>query len=140
MAVSFYKHVSERGVWDDDFVRDAEAAWLSDNQQEKDMAMVMWRIAAERGSEFAQNNLAYILDQGETLILSGRSPLTRQSRQNFTSPHEAFPFPAIKRHRTSSSYTMDPCSSSTQHRRPRQGGRLLLSRTWGASRRGKCKI
>jgi SEL1 protein len=77
MAVSFYKLVSERGVWDDDFVRDAEAAW---NQQEKELAMLKWRIAAERGSEIAQNNLAYLLDQGLNSIFSGSYSLTRQSR------------------------------------------------------------
>jgi aryl-alcohol dehydrogenase-like predicted oxidoreductase len=114
MAVSFYKLVSERGVWDDDLVRDAEAAWLSDNQQEKEVAMLKWRIAAERGSEIAQNNLAYILDQGQNLMILSGSSLTRQSRQNFTSPHQVFTFPTIKRYRTSSSYTMDPCSSATQ--------------------------
>ena len=119
MAVSFYKLVSERGVWDDDLVRDAEAAWLSDSQQEKEMAMLKWRIAAERGSEIAQNNLAYILDQGQILIFSGRSYLTRQSRQNFASPHKVFTFPAIKRHRASSSDTVDSCSNTAQCRRPR---------------------
>ena len=64
MAVSFYKLVAERGVWDDDLLRDAEAAWLSENQQEKEIAMLKWRVAAERGSEIAQSNLGYILDQG----------------------------------------------------------------------------
>lgn len=70
MAVSFYKLVSERGVWDDDLLRDAETAWLSDNQQEKEVAMLKWRIAGERGSEIAQSNLAYILDQGHNLIFN----------------------------------------------------------------------
>ena len=65
MAVSFYKLVSEKGVWDDDLLGDAEVAWQADDQQEKDVAMLKWRIAAERGSEIAQNNLAYILDQGQ---------------------------------------------------------------------------
>ena len=64
MAVSFYKIVAERGVWDDDLLRDAEIAWMAGSKQEKGMAMLKWWIAAERGSEIAQNNLAYVLDQG----------------------------------------------------------------------------
>jgi hypothetical protein len=140
MAVSFYKLVSERGVWGDDLVRDAEAAWLSDSPQEKEIAMLKWRIAAERGSEIAQNNLAYNLDQGQNLIFRGRGYLTRHSRPNVTSTHKIFTFSAIKRHCTSSSYTLDSCSITTQRRRPSQGGRLLLSRSRGTRRRRKIKI
>ena len=68
MAVSFYKLVSERGVWDDDLLRDAEVAWMSGNDQDKEVAMLKWWIAAERGSEIAQNNIAHILDQGEEAV------------------------------------------------------------------------
>lgn len=64
MAVSFYKLVAERGVWDDELLRDAENAWMSGADQDKETAMLKWWIAAERGSEIAQNNLAYVLDQG----------------------------------------------------------------------------
>lgn len=64
MAVSFHKLVAERGVWGDDLLRDAEIAWMSGTGQGKETAMLKWWIAAERGSEIAQNNLAYILDQG----------------------------------------------------------------------------
>ena len=64
MAVSFYKLVAERGVWDDDLLRDAEIAWMSATDQGKELAMLQWWIAAERGYEIAQNNLAYVLDQG----------------------------------------------------------------------------
>lgn len=64
MAVSFHKLVAERGVWDDDLARDAEVAWMSGTDQGKEIAMLKWWIAAERGSEVAQNNLAYVLDQG----------------------------------------------------------------------------
>lgn len=72
MAVSFYKLASERGSWDDDVLRDAEIAWTSGTERGKEMAMLRWWIAAERGSEIAQNNLAYILDQGLSLyFLSG---------------------------------------------------------------------
>lgn len=65
MAVSFYKIVSERGVWGDDLLRDAEIAWMSASDHGKEIAMLKWWIAAERGSEIAQNNLAYVLDQGQ---------------------------------------------------------------------------
>lgn len=65
MAVSSYKLVAERGVWDDDLLRDAEAAWTAEGDQNKEVAMLKWWIAAERGSEIAQINLAYILDQGQ---------------------------------------------------------------------------
>ena len=64
MAVSFHKLVAERGVWDDDLLRDAEAAWNSGTERGKEIAMLKWRIAAEQGFEIAQNNLAFILDQG----------------------------------------------------------------------------
>lgn len=65
MAVSFYKLVAERGVWEDDLLRDAEIAWMSGTDQGKELAMLKWWIAAERGYEIAQNNLAYVLDQGQ---------------------------------------------------------------------------
>jgi SEL1 protein len=61
MAVSFHKLVAERGVWEDGLLRDADIAWSSGTNRGKEMAM--W-IAAERGSEIAQNNLAFVLDQG----------------------------------------------------------------------------
>jgi SEL1 protein len=64
IAVSFYKLVAERGVWDDDLLRDAEISWLSGTDRGQEMAMLKWWIAAERGFEVAQNNMAYILDQG----------------------------------------------------------------------------
>lgn len=64
MAVSFYKLVAERGVWDDDPSREAELSWLAGTDKDKEIAILKWWIAAERGSEVAQNNLAYVLDQG----------------------------------------------------------------------------
>lgn len=68
MAVSFHKLVSERGVWDDDLLKDAEEAWNSGTNRGKEMAMLKWWIAAERGSEVAQNNLAFVLDQGQFIL------------------------------------------------------------------------
>ena len=64
-AVSFYKLVAERGLWDEDLVDDAEFAWNSGTARGKETAILKWWIAAERGSEVAQNNLAYVLDQGQ---------------------------------------------------------------------------
>ena len=70
MAVSFSKLVSERGAWDDDLLRDAEVAWMTTSDHGKEIAMLKWWIAAERGSEIAQNNLAYVLDQGKFSVFS----------------------------------------------------------------------
>ncbi|KAJ6611281.1 HCP-like protein [Mycena sp. CBHHK59/15] len=77
MAVSFHKIISERGVWGDDLLRDAEIAWMSGTERGKEMAMLKWWIAAERGSEVAQNNLAYVLDQDKSVLrLTRFSPTT----------------------------------------------------------------
>ncbi|KAF8178592.1 HCP-like protein [Mycena galopus ATCC 62051] len=77
MAVSFYKIVSERGVWGDDLLRDAEIAWMSDTERGKETAMLKWWLAAERGSEIAQNNLAHALDQDKSILrLTRFSPTT----------------------------------------------------------------
>ncbi|KAE9408748.1 HCP-like protein [Gymnopus androsaceus JB14] len=53
MAVSFYKIVVERGSWDEDFLREAEVAWMRGTDESKDIAMLKWWLAAERGSEIA---------------------------------------------------------------------------------------
>ncbi|KAJ7818213.1 hypothetical protein B0H14DRAFT_2840413 [Mycena olivaceomarginata] len=77
MAVSFYKIVSERGVWGDDLLRDAEIAWMSGTDRGKETAMLKWWIAAERGYEIAQNNLAHVLDQDKSILrLTRFSPTT----------------------------------------------------------------
>ena len=64
IAVSFYKLVAERGTWDEDLLRDADRSWNFDTQRGREMAILGWWLAAERGYEVAQNNLAYVLDQG----------------------------------------------------------------------------
>lgn len=64
IATSFFKLVAERGVWDDNILRDAEIAWNTGTEQGKELALLYWWIAAERGMEVAQNNLAFALDQG----------------------------------------------------------------------------
>ncbi|KIM40271.1 hypothetical protein M413DRAFT_446444 [Hebeloma cylindrosporum] len=77
MAVSFYKLVAERGVWEEDLLRDAEIAWMAGTDAGKDIAMLKWWVAAERGYEIAQNNLAYVLDQDKSVLrLTRFSPIT----------------------------------------------------------------
>jgi len=69
-AVAWYKLVSERGSWTDNYLLDAEKAWA---RGEEDLAMVGWFVAGEMGSEAAQNNLAYLLDRGTGVhVLDGR--------------------------------------------------------------------
>ncbi len=67
VAVSFYKLVAERGTWGEDLVKDADTTWKSGSDQGKELAMLRWWVAAEQGIEVAQNNLAYVLDQGTDL-------------------------------------------------------------------------
>ncbi|PCH35634.1 HCP-like protein [Wolfiporia cocos MD-104 SS10] len=68
IAVSFYKLVSERGTWDEDLLSEAEAAWNLGTERGSEMAMLRWWIAAERGFEVAQNNLAFVLDQDKSIL------------------------------------------------------------------------
>ena len=68
MALTYYKLVAERGAWLDDPVREGEARWKLGTDRAKEDAMLRWWIASERGIEVAQNNLAYILDQGESSV------------------------------------------------------------------------
>ena len=65
IAASFFKVVTERGSWDDDLIRGGEKAWEMGTQSGKQLAILEWWIAAERGHEIGQNNLAFILDQGK---------------------------------------------------------------------------
>lgn len=65
IAASFFKVVSERGSWGEDLIREGEEAWETGTASGKQLAMLKWWIAAERGLEIGQNNLAFILDQGK---------------------------------------------------------------------------
>ena len=65
IAASFFKVVTERGSWDDDLIRGGERAWEMGTASGKQLAMLKWWIAAERGHEIGQNNLAFVLDQGK---------------------------------------------------------------------------
>jgi SEL1 protein len=65
IAASFFKVVTERGSWDEDLIRGGERAWEMGTSSGKQLAMLKWWIAAERGHEIGQNNLAFVLDQGK---------------------------------------------------------------------------
>lgn len=130
MAVSFYKLVSERGVWDDDLLRDAEIAWMSASDHGKEIAMLKWRIAAERGSEIAQNNLAYVLDQGQFQSLAPNKFSQCPLRQEHLASYSFFAHHSIKRYSSVSTDSVDASSCPAQHRCSCQSWRLLLSWTW----------
>ncbi|EPT02547.1 hypothetical protein FOMPIDRAFT_1143800 [Fomitopsis schrenkii] len=68
VAVSFYKVLTERGVWDEDLLGDAEELWELGTERGHEMAMLRWWVAAERGNEVAQNNLAFVLDQDKSIL------------------------------------------------------------------------
>jgi SEL1 protein len=68
IAVSFYKMVAEKGSWKNNILAEAEKYWNSPDSSLREGAIVRWQIAADRGIEVAQNNLAYILEEGELLI------------------------------------------------------------------------
>ncbi|KAH9956533.1 hypothetical protein BC827DRAFT_1261800 [Russula dissimulans] len=68
IAASFFKVVTERGSWEEDLIREGEEAWEAGTQSGKQLAMLKWWIAAERGVEIGQNNLAFILDQDKSML------------------------------------------------------------------------
>ncbi|KAI0272118.1 hypothetical protein BGY98DRAFT_1002630 [Russula aff. rugulosa BPL654] len=68
IAASFFKVVTERGSWDDDLIRGGERAWEMGTASGKQLAMLKWWIAAERGHEIGQNNLAFVLDQDKDML------------------------------------------------------------------------
>ena len=75
VAVSFFKLVAERGSWEEGLLQDADYSWSLGTERGNEMAMLRWWIAAERGLEVAQNNLAFVLDQ--VLLLSQSIPICR---------------------------------------------------------------
>ncbi|ORY30204.1 hypothetical protein BCR39DRAFT_529970 [Naematelia encephala] len=60
-TVAWYKLVSERGSWNDNFMLDADRAWA---RGEEGKALLGWWIASEMGIEGGMNNVAFLLDQG----------------------------------------------------------------------------
>lgn len=61
VAVAYEKLVSERGSWNEDFLLEADEAWA---RGEEGKAMMGWYIAAEKGYEIAQNNVAFMREGG----------------------------------------------------------------------------
>lgn len=65
-AIAHLKQVAERGCWGEEF-----GGWLEADRNwergETDKAILGWWMAGERGVESAQNNLAFLLDQGSSL-------------------------------------------------------------------------
>lgn len=68
IAVSFYKIVAERGCWKNNILAEAEKYWNSPDPSLREGAIIRWQIAADRGVEVAQNNLAYILEEGNVIF------------------------------------------------------------------------
>lgn len=60
VSVAYFKLVSERGSWADDYIAQGDRAWA---RGEEEVAVVKWLVAAEMGSEIGQNNVAFLLDQ-----------------------------------------------------------------------------
>ncbi|KAI8373500.1 hypothetical protein EDC96DRAFT_499589 [Choanephora cucurbitarum] len=65
VAVSYYKAIAERGDWLNPTVEEAYQAY-KDNDQEN--ALVHYLLAAERGYEVAQSNVAYMLDNDKRML------------------------------------------------------------------------
>lgn len=61
VSVAWYKLSAEKGNWGDDFVGEADRAWL---RGEEEKAMLGWWVAAEMGYEAGQNNVAYAIEKG----------------------------------------------------------------------------
>jgi len=86
LATSFYKVVSERGLWDDELVKEGNMLWegiggigsgfgapvIAGTERGKEEAMIRWLMAAEMGIETAQNNVAFVLDQDKTSLRSSQ--------------------------------------------------------------------
>lgn len=69
VAVSFYKTVAERGCWKNNILAEAEKYWNSPDPSLREGAILRWQIAADRGVETAQNNLAYVLEEGKRCVI-----------------------------------------------------------------------
>lgn len=65
-AVELLKNVAERGKWTDQLM----AVHTDYREGRIDQAFVTYALLAEMGYEVAQSNAAFILNRGETTILS----------------------------------------------------------------------
>ncbi|XP_033216248.1 protein sel-1 homolog 1 isoform X2 [Belonocnema kinseyi] len=72
-AVELLKNVAERGKWSDQLM----AAHTDYREGRIDEAFVTYALLAEMGYEVAQSNAAFILDRGETSILTEEEGLVR---------------------------------------------------------------
>ncbi|XP_076160693.1 HMG-coA reductase degradation 3 isoform X2 [Ptiloglossa arizonensis] len=72
-AVELLKNVAERGKWSDQLV----VAHTDYREGRINEAFVNYALLAEMGYEVAQSNAAFILDKGETTILSEEEGLVR---------------------------------------------------------------
>ncbi|KAG2194389.1 hypothetical protein INT47_006704 [Mucor saturninus] len=65
VAVSYYKAIAERGDWLYPTVEDAYTAYT---KKDKESALLNYMLAAERGYEVAQSNVAYMLDTDKKML------------------------------------------------------------------------
>lgn len=72
-AVELLKNVAERGKWSDQLM----VAHTDYREGRINEAFVNYALLAEMGYEVAQSNAAFILDKGETTILSEEEGLVR---------------------------------------------------------------
>ena len=72
-AVELLKNVAERGKWSDHLM----TAHSDYREGRIDEAFVTYYLLAEMGYEVAQSNAAFILDRGETTILTEEGGLVR---------------------------------------------------------------
>ena len=117
MATSFYKVVAERGSWEEDLIRDGEEAWETGTPSGRRLALLRWWIAAERGFEIGQNNLAFILDQGTfSPRVDGynRRGCLCWIRQEHAPPRRFCELLPFERHGTARPYPMDSVGRTEQ--------------------------
>uniref|UniRef100_A0A671NEP4 Protein sel-1 homolog 1-like n=1 Tax=Sinocyclocheilus anshuiensis TaxID=1608454 RepID=A0A671NEP4_9TELE len=85
-AVELFKNVCERGRWSERLM----AAYGSFKEGDMDSALVQYLLLAEQGYEVAQSNVAFILDQSESIFNENESyprallHWTRAAAQGYT--------------------------------------------------------
>ncbi|KAI8992410.1 hypothetical protein BDB01DRAFT_716782 [Pilobolus umbonatus] len=65
VAVSYYKAITERGDWLHSTTEDGYDAYMNGD---KEGALLYYKLAAERGYEIAQSNVAYMLDTDKQIL------------------------------------------------------------------------
>ncbi|KAI7866666.1 hypothetical protein BDF14DRAFT_1727995 [Spinellus fusiger] len=79
MAVSFYKSIAERGDWRSPIV---ETAYKQYKKGDREKALIYYMMAAEKGYEVAQSNVAYLLDTDKQLLKLEDWGFTKAPPQN----------------------------------------------------------